>query len=64
VAALRTAGHAAERDGDGLLPDGEHAVQHPDEIAALLVAAGCPPTRLAVEQDDLETCFLHLVGQR
>ena len=64
VAALRTAGHTAERDGDGLLLDSEHAVRHPDEIATLLVAAGCPPTRLAVEQDDLETCFLRLVGQR
>jgi ABC-2 type transport system ATP-binding protein len=64
VAALRTAGHAAERDGEGLLLDGEQAVQHPDKIATLLMAAGCPPTRLAVEQDDLETCFLRLVGQR
>jgi ABC-2 type transport system ATP-binding protein len=64
TAALEAAGHAAERDGDGLLLDSEHTIRHPDEIATLLVAAGCPPTRLAVEQDDLETCFLRLVGRR
>jgi len=37
-------------------------VHRPDEVATLLVAAGCPPTRLAVEREDLETYFLRLVG--
>ncbi|MBE8525415.1 ABC transporter ATP-binding protein [Amycolatopsis sp. H6(2020)] len=63
VSALHAAGHAAKTDGEGLFLDSEHALAHPDEIATLLVAAGCPPIRLAVEQDDLETCFLRLVGQ-
>ncbi|MEU4248410.1 ABC transporter ATP-binding protein [Amycolatopsis sp. NPDC026612] len=62
AAALHTAGHAPAAEGEGLLLDSEHALAHPDEIATLLVAAGCPPLRLAVEQDDLETCFLRLVG--
>lgn len=63
--ALSTAGHAAEPAGDGgLVLTGDRALRHPDEIATLLVTAGCPPTRLAVERDDLETCFLRLVGTR
>jgi hypothetical protein len=41
---------------DNLTP---HAA--PGEIATALVTAGCPPTRPAVAQDDLETCFLGLV---
>ena len=62
VAALRAAGHpAAEDDDGGLTLTGDHALRHPDEIATRLVTAGCPPTRLVVEQDDLETCFLRLV---
>jgi ABC-2 type transport system ATP-binding protein len=31
-------------------------------VATILVEAGCPPTRLAVEGEDLETYFLRLVG--
>ena len=34
------------------------AVQRPDDVAAALVAGGHPPTRLAVEQEDLEEHFL------
>ncbi|MGW5718684.1 ABC transporter ATP-binding protein [Amycolatopsis sp. NPDC003865] len=62
VAALRAAGHAVSTEDDGLTLTEDRAVDHPDEIATQLVAAGCPPTRLAVERDDLETCFLRLVG--
>jgi ABC-2 type transport system ATP-binding protein len=59
---LRTAGFAALPDGDGFVIDDERAVRRPDDVASLLVAAGCPPTRLVVTQDDLETYFLNLVG--
>jgi ABC-2 type transport system ATP-binding protein len=63
AATLSAAGYTAENSGDsGLLLTDDHAIRHPDEIATLLVGAGRPPTRLAVEQDDLETCFLRLVG--
>jgi hypothetical protein len=31
-------------------------------MATLLVKAGTPPTRLAVEQEDLEQYFLRLTG--
>ncbi len=37
------------------------SVRAPERIAQLLVDAGCPPTRLAVEQEDLEHYFLRLV---
>ena len=39
-------------------------MQHPDKVATLLVEAGCPPTRLVVEQGDLESYFLELVGMK
>jgi hypothetical protein len=39
------------------------ALDAPDRVAELLVRAGCPPTRLAVEQEGLEEYFLGLVGR-
>ncbi|WP_245633552.1 ABC transporter ATP-binding protein [Amycolatopsis jejuensis] len=61
--ALQAAGFAPDTNGEGgLVLSDERAVRQPDLIATLLVEAGCPPTRLAVEQDDLETYFLDLVG--
>lgn len=38
------------------------AFDAPDDVAALLVRAGAPPTRLAVEQEDLEQHFLKLTA--
>ena len=40
----------------------KESVQNPEKIATLLVEAGCPPSRLVVEQKDLESYFLGLVG--
>ncbi|VVJ22102.1 Efflux ABC transporter [Amycolatopsis camponoti] len=63
AAALHAAGYRAEDTGEpGFVLSEDTAIRRPDDVAALLAAAGCPPTRLAVEQDDLETCFLRLVG--
>jgi ABC-2 type transport system ATP-binding protein len=65
-AALEAAGYAvgiAEKDGT-LLLDEPRALEAPDEVARLLVAAGAPPTRLAVVQEDLEEHFLRLTGGR
>ena len=39
-----------------------HAVERPDDVAATLVASETAPTRLAVEQEDLEEHFLRLTG--
>jgi len=38
------------------------AIEAPDTIATLLVNAGVPPYRLAIEQEDLENYFLHLTA--
>ena len=40
----------------------ERAINQPDDIAALLVNAGCAPTMLNIEHEDLEHYFLRLVG--
>ena len=40
--------------------ESEYAIEHPDDIARILVNSGNPPIRLAVEQQDLEEHFLQL----
>ncbi len=60
--ALVAAGFEPVRSGAGALVLADtRAVREPDAVATVLVAAGCPPTRLVVEQDDLETFFLREV---
>jgi ABC-2 type transport system ATP-binding protein len=61
---LTGAGFTPSRQaGNGALElTDRRAVEQPDEIARLLVAAGTPPITLKVEQDDLETHFLRLIG--
>ncbi len=62
-AALIAGGYAVEPTSSGALELLDaRATAHPDDVARLLVQAGTPPTRLSVEQDDLETHFLKLVG--
>ena len=61
AAVLTAAGYAVMRDQDGLSCDDERAVERPDDVAVTLVAAGCPPTRLTVEREDLEAYFLRTV---
>ena len=39
-------------------------VQNPDRVATILVEAESPPTMLVVEQRDLESYFLELVGMK
>jgi len=61
--ALASAGYpvAMLRDGALELTD-LRSLEHPDDIASLLVAAGVPPTQVLVEEEDLEQYFLRLVG--
>jgi ABC-2 type transport system ATP-binding protein len=61
--ALAQAGYAARLNGGQAILDTAAAVEAPDEIAAILVRAGAAPTRLAVEQEDLEAYFLRLTGE-
>ena len=41
---------------------GAEAVDHPEEIVVKLVNAGLPPTLLKVEEEDLESYFLRVIG--
>ena len=59
---LKSAGYPFALNDSTLVMDDPHAIEHPDDIARLLVNAGTPPTRLAVEQEDLENYFLRLTN--
>jgi len=60
--ALAQAGYDPMLNGDTLLLREARAVKKPEEVAAILVEAGTPPFRLAVEQEKLEDHFLRLTG--
>lgn len=63
---LAKAGNALADFETAILQDGklaiqdQRAVEAPEMIATLLVNAGCPPTHLAIEQENLEEYFLRL----
>ncbi len=61
--ALARAGYMVRAAQDGVLETtDERALAHPEYLAELLVRDGAPPSRLSVEQQDLESHFLQLVG--
>ena len=60
--ALAAAGFAAPVSGGAVELKESPAIEHPDEIARVLVQADVPPTQLVVEEEDLEQYFLRLVG--
>jgi ABC-2 type transport system ATP-binding protein len=53
---------AGSREHQWLELSEQRAMDHPDEIARLLVEGGVPPTRLAIEQEDIEEHFLRLTS--
>jgi len=56
-------GYSVEINHDCLIElRNEDAIGQPDTIATILVNAGCPPTLLKVEEEDLETYFLRTIG--
>ena len=59
---LQSAGYGFSIKGETIVLDDDHAIEHPDDIAHILVNAGTPPTRLAVEQENLEDYFFRLTG--
>jgi ABC-2 type transport system ATP-binding protein len=62
-AALAAAGRTAEIGSDGAIELKDAAsLEHPEDIATLLVQAGTPPIQLLVEEEDLEQYFLRMVG--
>jgi len=61
-ALLIKANYSAIIDDGSILVSGARATEAPDEIARLLVNEDVPPTRLAVEQQNLEDHFMQLTG--
>ena len=59
---LKSAGYKFILQEGTLLLTDAHALEHPEDIARILVNAGDPPTRLAVEQQNLEDHFLQITG--
>ena len=64
AAALGAAGYrvTAARDDGPLEIRDERSIELPEDVARVLVAAGTPPIRLGIEQEDLEQHFLRLTG--
>jgi ABC-2 type transport system ATP-binding protein len=60
---LKSAGYKFSLNDEMILMDSKYAIEHPDDIARILVNAGNPPTRLAVEQQNLEEHFLQLTNE-
>jgi ABC-2 type transport system ATP-binding protein len=48
---------------DALEITGKDALMHPEKVNALLVNSGNLPTMLKVEEEDLESYFLRIIGQ-
>jgi ABC-2 type transport system ATP-binding protein len=59
---LQNAGYLSEIKDGTILIENTQAIEHPDEVAKILVNAGTPPTRLAVKQQNLEEHFMKLTG--
>jgi ABC-2 type transport system ATP-binding protein len=62
--ALTQAGFAVKANENTLFLNEARAIDAPDKVATILVNAGTPPTRLAVEQENLEDYFLRLTGEK
>ncbi|MEV4514198.1 ABC transporter ATP-binding protein [Dactylosporangium sp. NPDC049525] len=63
-AALTAAGYPCEPvDGHRLAVTGPDAPRRSDDVATVLVRAGCPPTELVIDREDLERYFLRLVTE-
>ncbi|MFC1996072.1 hypothetical protein ACFLXI_00505 [Chloroflexota bacterium] len=63
-ATLTQAGYETQIIEKTLILKQAHAIEAPERVATLLVQAGHPPTRIAVERDDLEEHFLRLIGEQ
>jgi len=59
---LQSAGYKFALKDEMIVIDSEYAIERPDDIARILVNAGNPPTRLSVEQQNLEEHFLQLTN--
>jgi len=65
LSALKKAGITARSNGrDTLTITDKETLKHPEKVATILVQAGFPPSKLTIEQGDLESYFLKLVGMK
>ncbi|KGX84203.1 ABC transporter ATP-binding protein [Pontibacillus litoralis] len=62
VSKLSIAGYTSLLNKNGLIETyNKKAIQHPEEISRFLVYKGFPPTKLVVEEEDLESYFLRII---
>ncbi len=62
---LRKEGYAVSSNGDGQMTvEDRKAMEAPENIASLLVNAGHPPLMLKIDEEDLESYFLRVIGSR
>ena len=59
---IQSAGYKPRLNHEAILIEDARAIEHPEAVAEILVKAGTPPTRLAVEHQNLEDHFLQLTG--
>lgn len=62
VSKLSLAGYTSQLNKNGVIETyNKKAIQHPEEISRFLVYKGFPPTKLIVEEEDLESYFLRII---
>lgn len=62
---LSTNGYTSKVNNDGyIVINNKKAIHQPDKISRLLVNEGVPPTRLTVEEENLETYFLRVIEKK
>ena len=59
---LQNAGYQFASNDETIMIEDVRAIEHPEKVAEMMVSAGIPPTRLAVEQQNLEDHFMQLTG--
>lgn len=65
ISILSQAGFKASVNPEGSMEImDQRSISHPEEIAGLLVHANCPPTKLIVMEEDLETYFLRAIEEK
>jgi ABC-2 type transport system ATP-binding protein len=63
--ALKKEGYSVSMIGEDVLElKDEKALSNPEHIATLLVHAGYPPLMLKIDEEDLETYFLRVIGAK
>ena len=65
LAILKNHNFVVKTTTDGALEISDHnGIDHPENIATILVQNGEPPTLLKVEEEDLESYFLRAIGNK